>query len=967
MEDGSVQKSPNDTAADDADDDGDSECDLAFATLDLTGVDFDATATADVAVDNIIDNDALAEEDALVLEIEKWTLTTGDMVSTLQDLQTKATALLETEKSSNSRLPHLLELASLLSRGRYMDILKNSSSQYFFASIDTETTTSGNIWDRTQNRISKLGTRTELVEAEILAIAAFNLYLQLNYTGPTFDDIDTELKGINPHPCFAELLQVNEQDEQDKRQTITAQRDTKYHNAVLSELAVEGLWPCQVAEAPYFLLLARCILSNLVPGQNGSTTPAMSSDLFSTTLWHARVALAHGRLLLSYEPSAKLWEEVQSSFETILIRIKQSQDDGTLNSLVDENLDELHSRVLLEYGLAAYHFEHTKKGKALFVQSMESSGMNVEVTGSEGKRTKFQHKATAQMIVKASSKQTSVPSSNIENVSSADNTATSVVKSQEIKHSEDSILLDNIKYEKDEDNEILQLTILDQAILLALCLDVKNTNPADGLTGEEMSAYLARVLHHHDDWMVYSTALLERAWLEFEGNHTKERAILQMQALADQHTNRLTITQSTRQSIEESSPVEDRLKNLHSIVFPPRWHMLRDIAERYASLGMVTSAAELFTQIEYWDEVVDCYKRAGKVSKAKEIVEERLKTTETPRMWMALGDLTENPDHYRRAIELSNGRFSQAYISLGKYHFDKGELVEALSAYKKALELRPLIPSVWFRVGTISMQMGDWDTALTAFSEVVQQQPDEGEAWANVAAVHMHNKHPHEAYPALVESLKHNRSNWRVWISKLYTCLDLEKYDEAVQACSMIMDLGETHSAKGVPDLEEKCVRAIVGGTVQKYKTARDEGDKAGMDVWRRSLVRVHALLQRINTKTTEPWVFETTAFFHEQVGQDQEVLENLLKEYRALSSIRAWEKDEEQVRKVCHVVSQIAAYQRGSREELIKTKFMASNVLKKIQQAQPTAVSTLNEVGRMEDLLKEITTEIESSSPVIT
>ena len=122
-------------------------------------------------------------------------------------------------------------------------------------------------------------------------------------------------------------------------------------------------------------------------------------------------------------------------------------------------------------------------------------------------------------------------------------------------------------------------------------------------------------------------------------------------------------------------------------------------------------------------------------------------------MWMALGDLTDDPSYYRKAIQLSNGRFSQAFISLGKYHFDKGELSDASSAYNQALRLRPLIPSVWFRVGTISMQLEDWDTALTAFSEVVQQTPDEGEAWANVAAVHMHNKHPQEAYPALAESL----------------------------------------------------------------------------------------------------------------------------------------------------------------------------------------------------------------------
>ena len=202
----------------------------------------------------------------------------------------------------------------------------------------------------------------------------------------------------------------------------------------------------------------------------------------------------------------------------------------------------------------------------------------------------------------------------------------------------------------EDDNNVGELRVLDQAIILAFCLDVKNTNPSDGLTAEEMNAFLARVLCHHDDWTVYSTALLERAWLEFEGNHSKERALLQLQALADQHTSRLTITQSTRKSVDESSPVQDRLRNVHSIVYPPRWQMLRDLAERFAQLGIVTSAAELFTEIEYWDEVVDCYKRAGKEKLAEEIIRQRLSVVETPRMFVALGDITNELEYYEKAI-----------------------------------------------------------------------------------------------------------------------------------------------------------------------------------------------------------------------------------------------------------------------------------------------------------------------------
>jgi tetratricopeptide (TPR) repeat protein len=629
---------------------------------------------------------------------------------------------------------------------------------------------------------------------------------------------------------------------------------------------------------------------------------------------------------------------------------------------------DVRASIYLEYGLACHHFDYAKKGKELFGDAMKASGVCVEVTGSEGKRTKFQRKATAQMIVRATSsnvptqKEQTPPQENADPASTTSD-PTIQVKSQMIEHTEDSILYERVQYEDSKDNETSELSVLDQSILLALCLDVKNTNPADGLTGEEMGAYLARVLQHHDDWMVYSTALLERAWLEFEGNHTKERAILQMQALADQHTNRLTLTQSTRQSVEESSPVQDRLRHVHGIVYPPRWHMLGDIANRYASLGIVTSAAEIFVEIESWDEVVECYRRAGKEKRAEEIVRERLQIQETPRMWMVLGDLTEDPSHYEKAIELSRGRFAQAYVNLGKYHFDRGDLSTAKDAYKKSLRLRPLVSSVWFRVGTISMQLGDWGSALQAFSEVVQQQPDEAEAWANVAAVHMHNKHPEKAYPALTESLKQNRNNWRIWVSKLYTCLDLEKYDEAIQACNMLMDLKANRSASGVPDLEEKCIKAIVGGIVEMYQRAKTDKDYAGLEVQRRSLNRAHALLERLRAASNEPWVFETLAYFHENVGQDQEVLNNLMQEYRSLLSVKGWEKDDAQVRKMCQVVSQIVHYQRGNKEQLTKSKFLSSSVLKKVQQARADMGSVPSELAELEQLVDEITKEIRATS----
>jgi len=998
-------------------DDDDSDCsDFAFASLDLTGVNFDEQNDDDADDDISVQ---LTEEDLQALEIERIMLIPGESTS-MEKLLNSPMRTDTGQKNEGDNSPtsaqwkRLSNLAKMVKEGKYVNALRSPSSDLLFQVHASDDKRGGidfdnYFWNRVQKKMLKLRSVADCVEAELVGIAAFNLFLQLNYTGPSLDDMETKqdcdkdstsLEGINPHACFASYLQSSGEKDVCTSPSITTRKDTNYHNTILAELSIDGIWPCQVSEAPYLLLLARSIFSNLVSVtttsislpkswmtsdtrshqsmSNETTLPShfvsIISKLKAAPLWSARAAVAHERLLLGSEPSERLWSEVEAIFDQ---RCLVDFESKSMNVSTENR--QLKAVILLEYGLASHHFERAKKGKNLFDLAKETSGLSVEVTGSEGKRTKYQQKSTAQMIVRASSavpscsstSESHIISSNVENKGNTENLpskSSSALESKELKskrieHNEDSFLLENIKYEDESDNQVSNLNVLDQSIILALCLDVKNTNPADGLTGEEMNAYLARVLHHHDDWMVYSTALLERSWLEFEGIHTKERAILQMQALADQHTNRLTITQSTRKSIEESSPVQERLKNLHSIVYPPRWQMLADIAERYASLGIVTTAAEIFTEIEYWDEVVECYKRAGKDSKAIEIVKERISTNETPRMWMALGDLTNDPTHYEKAIELSRGRFSMAYIALGKHYYDKNDLQKSASAYTQGLKLRPLVPSVWFRLGTINMKLDDWDSALEAFTEVVQQQPDTGDAWANVAAIHMRNKNPESAYPALVEALKLNRNNWQSWESKLYVCLDLEKYDEAVQACNMLLDLKTTHSVKGVPDLKEKCVRAIVGGTIRTYVKARGNGDDDSIDIERRRLTRVHGLLERIRIVVNEPWIFETMAYFHHQVGQDKQVFENLMKEYRALSSVRQWERDDYQVIKICQVISQIVDYQRGTKDELVKSKFLVSGVLKKIQKARADMGKIPDEVQNLERLLEDVTNEIQKTN----
>lgn len=784
------------------DDDSDgSSVDLAFASMDMTGVDFEQDA-------NAMDPALLEWESKMAFQKFDW-LSTDDKNKDDKEDPWKASK----EKAENAEV---LRLAKLIFQGKYTELLKKATvAESLFQINQPEatipSTTASDFLKQQSNDILNKASKEEngdtvFWELEMIGIAALNLFLQSNYTGPTLDEKNKDnfqyLADVNPHPGpLREILHRKQSppatttttnniatstpepephaSEGDSTQEppmdeILVRETLPFHHVILTELAVDGEWPCPVCENPYFLMVALVVLETLADS---------SSNPFSGIhLWYSRVLVAHLRLLQVRvgEAPPTLETKLDRVFDRCIATFDERSSDDKVNTEI--------ATILLERGLADHHLDRPQKGRQYFEQAQARSGLEVEVTGAYGKRTKFQSENKAQMTVRA--KSTAVEQSTSTNDENQTKEDTSNLM---VEQPEDSILLERIKYDDEKENEIQPLNMLDQSILLALCLDVKNKNPSkEALTSEEMGAFLARVLDHVDDWMIYATALLERSWLEFERSHAKERAILQMQALADQHTNRLTFTQSTKESVENAAPVQERLKHLHTIVYPPRWAMIEEIADRYAGMGIVTSAAELFTEIELWDDVVgkskfgqlltekhcflnfrisssypfliDCYTRAGKRQKAEQVVRQQLSKNGTPRMWTALGDLTQDITHYERAIEVSNKRYAKAYIALAQHYFEKQDLLKAYENYDEALKLKPLTPHVWFRFGTLSMQLERWDSALKAFSEVVRQEPEEAEAWANVAAIHMHNRNPAEAYPALNESLKQNRNNWRVWV-----------------------------------------------------------------------------------------------------------------------------------------------------------------------------------------------------------
>ena len=193
--------------------------------------------------------------------------------------------------------------------------------------------------------------------------------------------------------------------------------------------------------------------------------------------------------------------------------------------------------------------------------------------------------------------------------------------------------------------------------------------------------------------------------------------------------------------------------------------------------------------------------------------------------------------------------------------------------------------------------------------------------------------------------------------------MDLQKYDEAIQACMTLVDMkAKRNESEGVPSIEEKVVRALVSASISKYQTAVESKDPAAIDSAKRTLTRVRELLAVLQRSGKETWLFEVSAIFHERIGRADQALGDLMKEYRSLASYRGWETDLGMLPRLCRVVNQIADIHLENRDSgsdesgLKKFKILVNGVVKKVKAAyfDPAKLPTAH-LEELEEIIKKI------------
>ncbi|CAH8452160.1 unnamed protein product [Schistosoma turkestanicum] len=528
------------------------------------------------------------------------------------------------------------------------------------------------------------------------------------------------------------------------------------YQLALEDLCCEGEHPFRLTKSLSLFWLCKRLCRKM------STVSQTLSFLYY--LNYLKCVYLH-QYLIGDERSPKLKSEFQD-----ITNVCEEYLDST-----DSDEDVIQYLMIASY-LSVFYYEY-EASKTFASRCAQYLNIDVQFNGVLGKRTRFQEKEVANLTVTVSRK--------IEN---KDGKTSFNYPLPQIISLSDDVLLNSVIFSDFNEQSVLSNT--EQSFILLLCELHRRHYPRDDLTEQQCLAYINTVIRavypdsengtkSSSSWPIATETLYRRSLLEHNSVRRTERALSQLEELCSQFKR-------TSPSFSERSPSSFFLSRMPSI-----WTLEIEQGRLLMKIGCFKSALDSFLLWDKWSEIIECYTRLNKREKAEEVIRSRLNAgDESADLYCALGDVTNDRQHYLKAWDISGCKSARAMRSLAViYMYTDKDYTNAIECFQKSLEINNMQVNLWFTFGCCCLQAKEYIKAENAFRSCVRLDPDNFEAWSNCATAVLLQGKKNIALKLMKEACKYSYENWRLWENILLISSDVKAFQDTIQAYHRLLDL----------------------------------------------------------------------------------------------------------------------------------------------------------------------------------
>ncbi|TKR64585.1 hypothetical protein L596_025092 [Steinernema carpocapsae] len=483
-------------------------------------------------------------------------------------------------------------------------------------------------------------------------------------------------------------------------------------------------------------------------------------------------------------------------------------DVGIYKQLVDlmENVENTPELALMMFytNMMLLRF---KEAREILDSTVEEVKLKQELTGIMGVRTRYQQKATSQLVLLASNGRSELPNSN-------DDECNHLPSNISI---DDDTVLEEMKSQDGEEVNTSPLHSDQLACILALALINKKTQAPTIEQLEIMNAYCSAVIGRQRNWAIQVRAYIERSMSQSQNSRRIFRTIVQMEHIV-----------KMLDSIDDQTPREAKRHRLPYAMATGTlawWKVKALHGKLLESVGNTNEALGIYESLEDYEKIISCYKSLNKIENAERLIRTLLEAEEDPILYTHLGDITDNAEYYEKAIKISNDRCAKARKSFGMQQLLRKNYAEAAEHFRRCVEIQPIQVGVWYNLGYTYYQMEEYAEAAPAFSRCTQFEPDHFHAWNNLACCYTNLKEKERAMLVYSEAVRCDSTHDEVWANLAAAAIEIGAVEKALKAIDMVIDLRSMRGKEVLYDevAALKCLASLILAEPGKFTRQKED------------------------------------------------------------------------------------------------------------------------------------------------